>query len=269
VADADGEAGRLTFHLSPDTRAMAAVWMSLAKTRFPAELSESSTQHRVRTVAVPFQSAAEFRPDLLRRPDAGLTWLTAGLPPAAPAFDALIHQSPVMERVVARARRGALRSILGLIEGESGIGKELLARAIHQSSLRRDRPMIKVNCAAIAPEMVESELFGDEDGAFTGAVSARKGVFDAANSGTLFLDELGELPKPAQVRFLRALQEGEVTRIGSTGSIQVDVPIIAATNRSLTAGVSGGRFREDLFCRAAARSSPRPDQPRKSHRAGS
>jgi DNA-binding NtrC family response regulator len=251
VADAGGEVDRLTFHLSPGTPAMAAVWIILAKTRFPAELIESSIQHGVRTVSVPFQIAADFMPDLLRRPDAELTRLTAGLPPAAPAFDAIIHQSPIMQRVVGRARRVALRSIPVLIEGESGTGKELLARAIHQSSPRRDRPMITVNCGAIAPELIESELFGHQKGAFTGAVSHRKGVFEAADSGTLFLDEIGELPKPAQVRFLRALQEGEVTPIGATEPIQVDVRIIAATNRSLTAEVSAGRFREDLFYRLA------------------
>ncbi len=171
--------------------------------------------------------------------------------PSPTDFDAIIHQSPVMERVGARARRVALRSIPVLIEGESGTGKELLARAIHQSSPTHGRPMITVNCGAIAPELVESELFGHEKGAFTGAVSVRKGIFEAAHSGTLFLDEIGELPKPAQVRFLRALQEGEVTRVGATESIQVDVRIIAATNRSLTAEVSAGRFREDLFYRLA------------------
>jgi transcriptional regulator with GAF, ATPase, and Fis domain len=251
AAAGGGAAELLTFHLSPGTPAMAAVWIILAKTRFPAELIESSIQHGVRTVSVPFQIAADFLPDLLRRPDAELTRLTSGLPPAAPAFDAIIHRSPVMERVVARARRVALRSIPVLIEGESGTGKELLAHAIHQSSHRRDRPMITVNCGAIAPELIESELFGHEKGAFTGAVGARKGVFEAADSGTLFLDEIGELPKPAQVRFLRALQEGEVTRVGATEPIQVDVRIIAATNRSLTTEVSAGRFREDLFYRLA------------------
>ncbi len=251
AADADGEADRLTFHLSPGTPAMAAVWIILAKTRFPAELIESSIQHGVRTVSVPFQISADFIPDLLQRPDTELTRLTAGLPPAAPAFDAIIHQSQVMQRVVARARRVALRSIPVLIEGESGTGKELIARAIHQASPRRDRPMIAVNCGAIAPELIESELFGHEKGAFTGAGTSRKGVFEAAHTGTLFLDEIGELPKSAQVRFLRALQEGEITRVGSTEPIRVDVRPIAATNRSLTREVSEGRFREDLFYRLA------------------
>jgi DNA-binding NtrC family response regulator len=119
---------------------MAAVWIILAKTRVPAELIESSIQHGVQTVSIPFQLSADFLPDLLRRPDAELTRLTAGLPPAAPAFDAIIHQSPVMQRVVARARRVAPRRIPVLIEGESGTGKELFARAIHQAGPRSDRP---------------------------------------------------------------------------------------------------------------------------------
>ena len=251
VAEGDTDVEHLTFHLSPGTPAMAAVWIILAKTRVPAELIESSRQHGVQTVSIPFQLSADFLPDLLRRPDAELTRLTAGLPPAAPAFDAIIHQSPIMQRVVARARRVALRRIPVLIEGESGTGKELFARAIHQAGPRSDRPMITVNCGAIAPELIESELFGHEKGAFTGAVGPRQGVFEAADAGTLFLDEIGELPKAAQVRFLRALQEGEITRVGATAPKRVDVRIIAATNRSLAQEVAAGRFREDLFYRLA------------------
>ncbi len=245
------EDGGLTFHLSPGTPAMAAVWIILAKTRFPAELIESSIQHGVHTVSVPFQIAADFIPDLLRRPDADLTRLAAGLPPPAPAFDDIVHQSPEMQRVVVRARRVAPRSIPVVIEGESGTGKELFARAIHQACPRRDRPLVTLNCGAISPELIEAELFGHEKGAFTGAITARKGMFEAADTGTLFLDEVGELPKPAQVRFLRALQEGEITRVGATQTVRVDVRVIAATNRSLTQEVAEGRFREDLFYRLA------------------
>jgi transcriptional regulator with PAS, ATPase and Fis domain len=156
-----------------------------------------------------------------------------------------------MQRVVARARRVAPRRIPVLIEGESGTGKELFARAIHQAGPHSERPMITVNCGAIAPELIESELFGFEKGAFTGAVGPRQGVFEAADTGTLFLDEIGELPKAAQIRFLRALQEGEITRVGATTPKRIDVRIIAATNRSLTREVAAGRFREDLFYRLA------------------
>ncbi len=228
--------GGLAFHLSPGTPAMAAVWIILAKTRFPAELIESSIQYGVRTASVPFDISADFLPDLLQRPDRELERLAAGLPPDAPEFSAIVHRSPVMQRVIARARRVAPRSIPVLIEGESGTGKELLARAIHQASPRRERPFVTVNCGAIAPELVESELFGHEKGAFTGAASARKGYFEAAHAGTLFLDEIGELPRPAQVKLLRALQEGEVTRVGATAPTPVDARILAATNRSLSRG---------------------------------
>ena len=241
----------LAFHLSPGTPAMAAVWIILAKTRFPAELIESSIRHGVRTASVPFDISADFLPDLLERPDRTLERLTAGLPPAAPEFDAICHRSPAMARAIARARRAAPRSIPILIEGESGTGKELLARAIHQASPRRARPFVTVNCGAIAPDLIESELFGHEKGAFTGAAGQRQGYFESAHTGTLFLDELGELPKPAQVKLLRALQEGEVTRVGATAPIPVDVRILAATNRTLVDEVAAGRFREDLFYRLA------------------
>ena len=159
----------LTFHLSPGTPAMAAVWIILAKTRFPAELIESSRQFGVRTASVPFDMTADFLPDLLRQPDRELERLAAGLPPDAPEFDQILHKGPAMQRIVLRARRVAPRSVPVLIEGETGTGKELLARAIHRASPRRDRPFVAVNCGALAPELVESELFGHEKGAFTGA----------------------------------------------------------------------------------------------------
>ena len=246
-----GENARLTFHLSPGTPAMAAVWIILAKTRFPAELIESSPKHGVQTASVPFDISAEFLPDLLRGPDERLRNLTAGLPPDAPEFADIIHRSDVMARVIAKARRVAPRSVPVLIEGESGTGKELFARAIHRASPRRDSPFQAVNCGAIPAELVESELFGHEKGAFTGADRRRTGHFEAANGGTLFLDEVGELPLPAQVKLLRTLQEGTVLRVGATRPVTADVRIVAATNRTLTEEIAEGRFREDLFYRLA------------------
>jgi DNA-binding NtrC family response regulator len=241
----------LTFHLSPGTPAMAAVWILLGKTRFPAELIESSRDHGVRTASVPFDISVDFIPDLLRGPDERLREGSAAEPPAAPEFADILHRSRVMSRLVQRARRVAVRNVPVLLEGESGTGKEMLARAIHRASPRRERAFVPVNCGAIPAQLVESELFGHERGAFTDAKEARKGYFEAASAGTLFLDEFGELPLPAQVKLLRVLQEGEVVRLGATRPTKVDVRIIAATNRDLTHEIAKGAFREDLFYRLA------------------
>jgi len=136
-----------------------------------------------------------------------------------------------------------------LITGESGTGKELVAQALHRGSSRRDHPLIKVNCAAIPKDLVESELFGYEKGAFTGAVGSKPGRFELADGGTLFLDEIGEVPVEMQVKLLRALQESEFEHVGGIKTIHVDVRLIAATNRDLKALIADGRFREDLFYR--------------------
>lgn len=241
----------LTFHLSPGTPAMAAIWIILSKTRFPAELIESSRQHGVRIASVPFDISADFLPDLLRKPDQELERLAAGLPPDAPEFDEILHRSAAMKRIVLRARRVAPRSVPVLIEGETGTGKELVARAIHRASPRRASPFVAVNCGALPSELVESEFFGHEKGAFTGASASRSGHFVSADGGTLFLDEVGELPLPAQVKLLRALEESEVLPVGSSRPRRIDVRPIAATNRALPSGVEAGRFREDLFYRLA------------------
>jgi nitrogen regulation protein NR(I) len=136
-----------------------------------------------------------------------------------------------------------------LITGESGTGKELVARALHENSSRRDKPFIKVNCAAIPKELIESELFGYERGAFTGAVSSKPGRFELAGGGTLFLDEIGEIPTEMQVKLLRALQESEFERVGGIKTIRVDVRLVAATNRDLKKLIAAGTFREDLYYR--------------------
>jgi len=138
-----------------------------------------------------------------------------------------------------------------LIQGENGTGKELVARALHAASARRDMPFVAVNCAAIPEELIESELFGHERGAFTGATQARRGEFEEANRGTLFLDEVGDLSGRAQTKLLRVLQEGELTRVGANRPIKVDVRVVAATNHDLAALASSGGFREDLYFRLA------------------
>ena len=246
-----GKSLYLTFHLSPGTSAMTAVWIILAKTRFRAELIESSRQTGVRTASIPFDISAEYIPDLLRGPDERLERLCLGLPPVAPEFEQIIHRSEVMKRAVAMARRVSPRKVSVLIEGESGTGKELFARAIHQASPRQKKPFIAVNCGAIPGDLIESELFGHEEGSFTGAKKSRKGHFEEASGGTLFLDEIAELPKNAQVKLLRGLQESEVTRIGTSKPKKVDVRIVAATNRVLMQEIGKGNFREDLFYRIA------------------
>src|SRR5499433_2350716 len=165
------------------------------------------------------------------------------------AFGDLIVQGPAMQRVVSLGRRAATSTIPVLIEGESGVGKELIARAIQGESDRRARPFITVNCGAIPETLVESILFGHEKGSFTGATERHPGKFIEADGGTLFLDEVGELPAPAQVKLLRALQDGAVEPVGGRKIVKVDVRIISATNRNLIADVKAGRFREDLFYR--------------------
>src|SRR6202048_2389844 len=164
-------------------------------------------------------------------------------------FKDIITRSPRMQAVLKTAEKAAASAIPVLIEGESGVGKELIARAIHGSGERRARPFVAVNCGAIPDNLVESMLFGHEKGAFPGATDRHVGKFVEASGGTLFLDEIGELPPAAQVKLLRAIQEGQVDPVGGKKPIKVDVRIISATNRNLIADVKTGRFREDLFYR--------------------
>ena len=164
-------------------------------------------------------------------------------------FKDLASRSPDMERVIRLAERAAKSTIPVLIEGESGVGKEVLARAIQGSGERRGKPFVTVNCGAIPENLVESTLFGHEKGAFTGATERHVGKFVEASGGTLFLDEIGELPLDAQVKLLRALQEGEVDPVGGKRSVRVDIRLVSATNRSLLDLVKQGKFREDLYYR--------------------
>nr|MBI3613042.1 sigma-54-dependent Fis family transcriptional regulator [Nitrospirota bacterium] len=161
----------------------------------------------------------------------------------------LVGSSPPMLEVYKLVAKVAAGKSTVLLEGESGTGKELVARAIHSNSARRDGPFVPVNCAALPETLLESELFGHERGAFTGAVGAKPGLFETANGGTLFLDEIGDISPALQVKLLRVLQEQEVRRVGGTAVIRLDCRLIAATNRDLAALVKEGRFREDLFYR--------------------
>lgn len=164
-------------------------------------------------------------------------------------FENLVGDSPAMQAAVRLARKAATASIPVLIDGESGVGKEVFARAVHAASERADKPFVAVNCGAIPENLVESILFGHEKGAFTGATEKRVGKFEEANGGTLFLDEVGELPADVQVKLLRALQEREIDPVGGKASIKVDIRVISATNRNLADCVADGGFREDLYYR--------------------
>jgi transcriptional regulator with GAF, ATPase, and Fis domain len=164
-------------------------------------------------------------------------------------FEEIVGTSPALQAVLSRAIKVAATDSTVLITGETGTGKELVARAIHRRSDRASRPFVGVNCAAIPRDLIASELFGHEKGAFTGATQQRLGRFELANGGTLFLDEVGELPAETQIALLRVLQEHEFERVGGTRRIRADVRVIAATNRDLQAAISTGSFRSDLFYR--------------------
>jgi two-component system response regulator AtoC len=164
-------------------------------------------------------------------------------------FGAIVGDSPALRDVLARVEQVAQTSSTVLLRGETGTGKEMVARAIHINSARESRPFVRVNCAALAPGVLESELFGHEKGAFTGAVARRLGRFELADGGTLFLDEVGDLPQDVQVKLLRVLQEREFERVGGADTIKVDVRVISATHRDLERQIADGTFREDLYYR--------------------
>jgi DNA-binding NtrC family response regulator len=164
-------------------------------------------------------------------------------------FERIVGTSPAMRRLFGTIDRIADTDVTVLIRGESGTGKELVANALHYRSPRRAKPLVKTNCAALSRELVESELFGHERGSFTGAIARREGKFEAADGGTLLLDECGDMPLETQAKLLRALQEKEFERVGGNQPIRVDVRVLAATNQDLEAAVRAGRFREDLYYR--------------------
>jgi two-component system response regulator AtoC len=167
----------------------------------------------------------------------------------APKGDSIVWGSEAMRTVRRLLEQVADTDVTVLIQGESGVGKEIVARTLHELSPRRDRPFVKVNCAALPEELLESELFGYEKGAFTGAASRKQGRFEIAHTGTIFLDEIGEMGPPLQAKLLQVLQDGEFTRLGGNAEVRVDVRVLCATNRRLVEMVQSGGFREDLYFR--------------------
>jgi transcriptional regulator with PAS, ATPase and Fis domain len=254
----------LTFHLSPGTPAMTVIWIVLARTRFPARLIQTTRDRGVQEINFFTDVADAFLPEYLRRSESRIEKLAEGPKGPPPEFAGILHKSDAIAHQVELARRVAAYDVPVLILGETGTGKELFAEAIHASSQRAGKPYIAVNCGAIARDLANSELFGHKKGSFTGADRDRRGHFEEAHGGTLFLDEIGDLPLDTQVRLLRAVQAKEVTPVGSSKPISIDVRIIAATHRDLMAEVAAGRFREDLFHRLAVgilRLPPLRDRP--------
>jgi DNA-binding NtrC family response regulator len=243
----------LTYHLSPGTPAMAAIWIMLAKTRYPAKLIQTlpPPNNTVESVDFPLDLASDFLPEYLVRNAKRIDLISEMAFQPETGFDGIIFQSAVIKREIDRARLIAAYDVPVLILGETGTGKELFAQAIHRVSNRSEKHIITVNCGAIPPELANSELFGYKKGSFTGALKDKDGYFQAANGSTLFLDEIGDLPLDSQVRLLRALQAKEITPVGATEPINVDVRIVAATHKDLLEEVAEGRFREDLFHRLA------------------
>jgi len=241
----------ISIHLSPGTPSMTAVSILLGKTKYNTRFVQSTKEKGGEFVTIPFDISAEFVPQIVKRADQKLSELASDRAPTSAAFSDIITQNPDFQRVIRKAEKIALRDVPALIMGESGTGKELFAKAIHNASQRQGKPFITVNCGAIPKDLIDSALFGHIKGAFTGAVNNKIGYFEAADGGTLFLDEFGELPEDAQVRLLRVLQSGEISKVGDCKAQTVDVRVFAATNRDLAQDIADGRFREDLFYRVA------------------
>ncbi len=238
-------------HLSPGTPAMTAIWLLLVKTKYPSVCIESwrdntGTQH-VHTRELPFQISAEFTLEAFRNASQRLEHIEGG----TPSFDGVTGNSKAMQVVQQRAEKMAVRDVPVLILGETGTGKEVLAKAIHKTSLRQSARFIAVNCGALPEDLAESLLFGHKKGAFTGAHKDHTGFFERADGGTLFLDEIGELSPLLQTKLLRVLQEKEFTPVGSEKLTKSDFRLISATHQNLTDFIEEGRFREDLFYRIA------------------
>jgi two-component system response regulator HydG len=228
--------------LSPGTPQMHAIWVLLAKTVFPAACWQTSDfvgRSPAEQVDIPFDVHAELVEPALANPRKH----------GVDDISGLIFRSEAIRWVVEQARRAAESDARVLLLGETGVGKERIARLIHESSPRRNGRFVALDCANLSPNLAESELFGHEDGAFTGASRRHRGIFEQAARGTVFIDEIGELPASQQPKLLRVLQENRLRRIGGEDEISVDARIVSGTNRDLDAMISTGNFRRELYYR--------------------
>ncbi|MBU1619359.1 MAG: sigma-54 dependent transcriptional regulator [Gammaproteobacteria bacterium] len=247
ISKLSAEADTLSINLTSGTPAMTTLSVLIGKAKANTVFVQTTPLNEVSTVEIPLDFGKEY----LRSAAKQMAQGAASSPRLDLAFSDLTAHSAVMKQVVAKAKRIAASEVPALILGETGTGKEMMAKAIHKGSLRSNKPLKTVNCGALTQSLVDSTLFGHKKGAFTGADKDYPGLFEQAHQGCLFLDEVGELTAETQVKLLRALQQGEITRLGDTQTINVDVRVIAATHQDLIQLVSQGKFREDLFYRLA------------------
>lgn len=247
VGKLSDEADQLTINLTSGTPAMTVLSVLVGKGKSNVHFVQVSPDNELIAADIPLDFGREYIRSATKNQASG----AVASPKLADAFSSITALSSEMQQVVTKAKRVATSEVPALILGETGTGKEEMAKAIHKASLRADKPMKTVNCGALAPSLVDSTLFGHKRGAFTGAEKDYPGLFEQADGGTLFLDEVGELSLDIQVKLLRAIQQGEVTRLGDTETKTVDVRVIAATHQNLPQLVAQGKFREDLFYRLA------------------
>lgn len=247
IGKLSAEAETLVVNLTSGTPTMTTLSVLIGKGKHNVRFMQVTPENEPLNVEIPLDFGLEYVKSAARQ----VASQASSAPKLADAFSAITCLSESMQTVVSRAKRLAASEVPALILGETGTGKEEMAKAIHKASLRADKPLKIVNCGALAPSLVDSTLFGHKKGAFTGADKDYPGLFEQADGGTLFLDEVGELSLDIQVKLLRAIQQGEVTPLGSTETKTVDVRVIAATHQNLPQLVAEGKFREDLFYRLA------------------
>jgi len=247
IAKLSEEADSLSINLTSGTPAMTTLSVLIGKGKANTQFLQVTPKNELLQVEIPIDFAQKY----LQSASKSIAHTATSLPKIVQAFSELTANSSIMKTVIDKAKRIAASEVPALILGDTGTGKELMATAIHKGSLRGNKPLKIINCGAFAESLVDSTLFGHKKGAFTGAEKDHPGLFEQANGGTLFLDEVGELAPEIQVKLLRALQQGEINRLGDTKTINVDVRIIAATHQDLLKLVSEGKFREDLFYRLA------------------